>query len=133
MFHNCPENVREIQIMPDNRSLLYKIKKEKPGTYRYYKQLLYSDEDADALEHIMKNTSIAEWIVLWRLLWANNNKETVELYPDEPAYKILDSLLKKKHDYNVHKFIRKYLLWKVIDNKPIKDNKSIKKRFTFSS
>jgi len=56
-----------------------------------------------------------EFSVLRRLYAAHKNKETIELYQEGSAHKALDNLPKKP--LNIVEFLKKYLPWKIIDNK----------------
>lgn len=84
-----------------------------------YTRSFCSEQDDTILSHLWNATTIY-WLSLLRRLCrahkiAHKNKESVELYEEEPAHKALINMQKKPLD--VVGFVQKYLSWKVINNK----------------
>jgi len=73
------------------------------------------ENDDKILKYLLNSTTLYEFSVLRRLYAAHKNKETIELYQEGSAHKALDNLPKKP--LNIVEFLKKYLPWKIIDNK----------------
>jgi len=80
-----------------------------------YKRPFFREDDDRILSHLFSSTTVYGLSLLRRLYLANKNKENIELYEEEPAYKALINMQQKPLD--VAAFVKKYLSWKVIDNK----------------
>jgi len=99
-----------IGLTPNNRELVLFSKDQFICTRPFFRQ-----QDDQILLHLFGSTTVYGLSLLRRLYLANKNKENMELYEEEPAYKALINM--KKTSFDVLGFVKKYLSWKTIDNK----------------
>ena len=83
--------------------------------FTVYKRPFINEIDDTILQYLSDSISVYELYLLRRLYLAHINKDTVQLYEEEPAHKALIHLPQKT--LLVAEFIRKYLSWKTINNK----------------
>lgn len=75
-----------------------------------YKKPFFSKQDQEDVNFFLNTAPVSVLAILRRLYVAQQNKDTVVLYEEEPAYKILQAL-------NKSIFIKKCLCFSVTDNK----------------